>query len=342
MKSYQIKDLSLPYELRALRPQNLQVDSQILRGNPLADPASRQSYFLVPQDESGPLPLVVHLCGYFSTSYDGFVPKTLQSNFVQKLDEKTHNKSIPPAIHFFLEANTFWGGSQFINSEGCGLYRDYFFNEVLVAIEENFNDGIVWEQSWLMGGSSGGYGALTLIADPASPFVNALAVAPDSFFELSLLPEIYQAAPELQKWKSWQSLRLAIQKGEIQEKKSFFNLMNVIAMAHCYSPREAFHGDFMDFPIDLKSGKLNVELWQQWKSHDPLEFLKHKKQFLKNKYIHLDVGLYDQYHLQFGARQVYELLKQLGVKSNLTEYSGNHFGLSQRRLDFLETLKGES
>ena len=338
MKKNRLEQFELPYTLKKHSFYNLIVESQALKGNPLGDPAIRHNYVLVPRGEHQSLPVVFHLSGYFSTGYQNFSVKTLNQNFAQKLDELASQKKIAKAVHVFVDASTYWGGSQFINSAGCGNYSDYLIKDLYVAVTENFPVSTKPQYTCVMGGSSGGYGALALVSAKSSPFGVAFATAPDSYFDASLLPEIFAAAPELLKYKNFDQLKKVIEAGEIQNKKSFFNLVNVVAMSHCYAPKKSFKRKFIEFPIDLHTGEVNKSLWKQWLKHDPVHFLKARKSNLKNKVIHLDVGKYDNFSLQFGARQIVKTLKSSGVRQTYTEFPGNHFGLSERRLGFLEKL----
>ncbi|MCJ8275875.1 MAG: esterase family protein, partial [Bdellovibrionales bacterium] len=115
--------------------------------------------------------------------------------------------------------------------------------------------------------------------------------------------------------------------------------MNVIAMAHCYAPSTSFKRDFLEFPVDLYSGEVDKKLWAQWEKHDPVKFLAKRGKKLKGKEIFLDVGKYDNFSLQYGTRQIAQVLKKQKVKHHYSEFSGNHFGLTKRRLHFLAQLK---
>ena len=339
MTSGELQDIHLPLSLKEHRVFNLIIHSQVLRKNPLGDPGTRHNYLLVPKKLKGAFPLIFHLSGYLSTGYQSFEKKPFGANFVEKIDCGVGLKKYPKAIHVFVEACTFWGGSQFINSPGCGLYENYILKELFTSVNKHFELAKQNLKRCVMGASSGGYGALSLVSSKKSPFGVALAVAPDSFFEASLLPELFKAAPELIKHKSFSGIRKKITKGDFQNKKFFFSLVNTIAMGHCYSPKEAFKKDFLDWPIDLYNGRLKPKRWRQWLENDPLFFLKRRKEWLKGKRIYLEVGEHDNFSLQFGCRQIAGLLKTLRVKHELTEFPGDHFGLSERRLLFLEKLK---
>jgi hypothetical protein len=338
MAQFDLESFSIPYELKEHRFLNLRVESAALRGNPLGDPSLRHNYVLIPLGEGSQWPVVFHLSGYFSTGYNCFQVKSLNENFIQKLDRLTFEKKIKPMVHIFVEATTYWGGSQFINSVGCGKYSDYLLRDLYPSVLKAVPVSSSPKKTYVVGGSSGGYGALSLISQKDSPFGVAFATAPDSFFEASLWPELLRAAPELLKYKKISNIKKMITAGEIQERKSFFNLANVIAMAHCYSPAKAFQKDFIDFPIDLYTGEIKSSLWKEWLKHDPIHFLKKRKKHLVGKNIHLDVGQYDNFNLQMGTRQIVKVLREAKVKHSYTEFPGNHFGLSERRLLFLQNL----
>lgn len=338
MSKHQQHPLDLPYALKSHRAVNLQVESQALAGNPLGDPTLRHNYVLEPLQGEGPFPVVFHLSGYFSTGYHNFQAKTLNTNFVQDIDVQVALKKAPRCLHIFVEADTYWGGSQFINSAGSGAYADYILRDLVPAVQSEFPVSTKQSQWCVMGGSSGGYGSLSLISEKRSPFGLAFATAPDSFFEASLLPELFKAAPEIAKYKNFSQIKKKLAVKEMQDKKSFFNFINIVAMAHCYAPASSLKKDWMDWPIDLYTGRVNQALWKKWLKKDPIHFLKGRSEQLAGKEIFLDVGTYDNFSLQLGTRQIAELLKSQGVRQHFNEFPGGHFGLRARRLLFLERL----
>jgi enterochelin esterase-like enzyme len=338
MSTAKLINLQLPFELKAHEVQILEIQSRVLEKNPLGDPSVRQNYVLIPKGKGESWPVIFHLSGYFSTGYQSFYLKTLSDNFVQKLDQGVLDGNFPKAIHVFVEATTFWGGSQFINSAGCGKYSDYILKELVSQVISLLPASSKSKDWCVMGASSGGYGALHIVSQ-SEQFSLASSVAPDSYFQASLLPEIFEAAAELNKYKSFKEIKKLLKKDELQDKRSFFNLMNVIAMAHCYAPANTIKKDFIDFPVDLYTGEVDKKIWSAWEKHDPIHFLKKRNKTLKGKEIFLDVGKYDNFSLQYGTRQIAQILKQQKVKNHYTEFSGNHFGLTKRRLVFLAELK---
>ena len=92
-------------------------------------------------------------------------------------------------------------------------------------------------------------------------------------------------------------------------------------MGLCYAPlgKENIH-----WPLDKKTGVFKKEVWKKWKKHDPLEFLKKRK--FRGKF-YVEAGCYDEYQLQWGARQISKILK-----CPYKEFEGGHFHLSKDTL----------
>lgn len=306
---------------------NLTLESQVLKKNPLKDTNIRSNFVLVPRQDKR-VPVIFHLSGYFGNGYHSFNYKTLEENFPQMIARLTAAKKIPMALHVFVDAMTSIGGSQFINSEGCGRYSDYIQKELTNAVMNEFS---VQEGSkhWaVMGSSSGGYGALHHVSQKDSPFGIAIAIAPDSYFESSLLPELYNMARYLAAYKNVVQLKRALTLKEIQKQKNSFHIFNALAMSLCYG--KVKRGE-IEFPINLETGLLNSRVWKSWKQKDPVVFLQKNRQYLKNKQICLDVGSYDEFSLYFGTRQIRDVLKKNRINCTYSEFEGGHFGLSARK-----------
>lgn len=336
MASFEVSEHKTPYSLSNFNTTVLTVNSARLKGNPLKDSALRPNYVLSPLKAAKKLPVVFHLSGYFSTGYQSFHTRSLENNIIQSIDQLTGKAKIPKAHHVFVDAMTAFGGSQFINSPGQGKYGDYITEELCPAVFKSYS--VDSKKCCVFGASSGGYGALHLVSGKKNPFNLAVAIAPDSFFEASLLPELFQMAPQLREYRSLAEIRKLMDSGELQEKRHFFSLMNVIAMALSYSPASALKGKMIKLPVDLESGKVDGSLWKTWLEKDPVRFLEKRKADLKGKTVYLDVGKYDNYSLQFGTRQIADILKKQKVKTIYNEFSGTHRGLSKRRLVALQWL----
>ncbi|NUN05630.1 MAG: enterochelin esterase [Bdellovibrio sp.] len=325
------------YELAHFSVETLKVVSSKLKNNPLNDPTTRFNPLLVPHSK-GPSPVAIVLGGFSGNASFYVNAKFNERNPAQVIDQAYARGEAPAALYVFVDALTTWGGSQFINSAATGNYEDYIVQELVPALRKLSavsQDPTDW---CICGGSSGGYGALHLGSKYPELFGRVAAIAPDSFFEASLLPEFYHALPLWDKYQG--SARKALEElrnGRLMKNKNWHSLLNAFGMAACYCP-EGISGDFK-FPLDIKTGEKIPELWQRYLRHDPLHFLPERVSGLqKLAGIYLDVGTKDNFHLQYGARQISKILKDQQILHDYVEFDGNHFDIGDRRIEVWKWL----
>jgi S-formylglutathione hydrolase FrmB len=261
-----------------------------------------------------------------------------EANAVQVIDQALTRGEAPEALYVFVDALTSWGGSQFINSTATGAYEDYLMTELIPAVKNKYTVHKSPEHWCITGGSSGGYGALQLGSSHPHVFGKVAAIAPDSFFEASLLPDLYQALPL---WSKYQESGLKaleeLRNGRLMKNKNWHSLINAFGMAACYAPKGS-HGDF-EFPLDAKTGQKKPEIWKRYLEKDPLTFLPQRIPALKSlSGIYLDVGNRDNFHLQYGVRQIVNILKKENIDHEVVEFDGTHFDISERRIEVWKWL----
>lgn len=312
----------------------LVVKSEVLKKNPLKDSTTRFNPILIPKNNSGKLPIVFVLSGFAGHPAKYMSPRFHEDNFIQELDQLIAANKAPLAYYVFVDAYTFWGGSQFINSNGMGRYEDYIVKELLEQVVAYFQ--IDSKKVCAFGGSSGGYGALSLARSYPDLFNYIGAIAPDSFFEASLLPEIRENLIKLEQNGGLESVQKKFKEDQFVKKRDSFGIANIIAMGLCYATTkdEPFK---IKWPIDLRTGELIEKNWKLWLKHDPIEFLKNAP-LNKSQKFYLDVGIYDQFQLQYGTRQIADILKSKKVEVRSGEFVGNRFDISSRRSDFFAWL----
>ena len=297
----------------------------MLAQNPLGDSPTRRHILLVPKSMRKECSVVFILSGFLSNGPGYFNLKQLnEPNFPQTLDN--NYDKIPNAVYVFVDALSSLGGSQFLNSPAVGKFEDHIIQELVPFIESNFcNDHNLWT---IMGGSSGGYGALHL-ASKYPLFKNVVAIAPDSFFEACYLPDLYKACPFIKKEGLVNIVKL-IQKQKIQD----MSVIHAVAMSACYAgDRE------LEFPIDLDTGQLKASVWKRWKSFDPVTFLCERKDVIKTwNSVFIECGRLDEFSLQFGAYRIWQILKDYNFKLHYEEFEGGHFDISKVRIKALQTL----
>jgi enterochelin esterase-like enzyme len=331
---YSLFQLALPTVAADFVLFNLQVESKVLQSARLQE-SPRKHHFVLQSRKKKPTMVVVHLSGYFGNGPQGFQQKTLEEIFPQQLMSLTQRGKISSALHVFVDGMTAWGGGQFINSDLFGRQSDHLQLELVPLLKSVFP--LDAKTPWIvMGASSGGYGALHHVSLPKSPFQTAIAIAPDADFATSLLPDFYKIAPHLKALSTVTQVQKALQSGDLQKKKNFFQLINALAMTGCYSKTGS--NSKLQFPVDLNSGELQNSVWSQWKQKDPVYFLQKRAAHLKKKTIYLEVGEYDDFCLYFGARKIRDVLKHKKVKTIYNEFPGTHFGLNERKLKALQWL----
>lgn len=310
--------------------ESLVINSDVLKGNPLGDPTERVIPVLMPKNQADNMPVVFLLAGFAGNSPFYFNGKFNEENAVQEIDRLTSEKRAPLALYVFVDALTSWGGSQFLNSKAVGRYEDYIMQEIVPSIRHHYQVSKRADRWCVMGGSSGGYGAIQLSSKYPDIFGVVAAIAPDCLFEVSLMNDLYLALPYLETKKSFKAIFQDLKSGKLKKIKNSFQVLNAVGMSACYSPTGK--GLEAEFPLSKKDGTLIPTVMRKWKQHDPLVFLKKREKNVKRlKGFFLTAGKFDQFHLQYGARQMHQLLKAMKVRHQYEEFDGTHFDLSSRR-----------
>jgi enterochelin esterase family protein len=339
MMDQQLVENLFTFEPQHFSVQTLVVESAALAGNPLDDPARRRNPVLVPKatPPSDGWPVVFMLSGFTSNGTTAFNVKTFEDNLPQSLDRAMTAGAAPEAVYLFCDAMTSWGGSQFINSAGTGRYEDYVAKELPAALRAMLPVAKLPRRWAVMGGSSGGYGALHLATRYPEVFGYALALAPDGFFEASLLHEILTALPTLKALGGIRGIGVELARGNLLRRKDSHVVLNTIAMGLCYSP-DGQGG--VEFPVDFETGIVIERAWAKWLKHDPVRFLAERAENVKKvERFYLDVGNRDQFQLQYAARQMRDVLVSKDARVDYSEFDGGHFDLSARRPEAWKWLR---
>ena len=227
MNTFEVLPHLQTFPLKNFRIETLQINSQALHNNPLGDSSVRLTPVLVPRDYVSPnnpsqtpsWPVVFVLAGFSGNAPFYFNAKFNELNAVQIIDRANMEGQAPSAFYVFVDALTSWGGSQFINSSAVGNYQDYIIQEIVPAIKQHYPVSSQAADWAIVGGSSGGYGALQLSSQFPDIFGHCLAIAPDSFFTASLLPDLYAALPYWEKQKNARKILEEVRSGKIQKRR---------------------------------------------------------------------------------------------------------------------------
>jgi enterochelin esterase-like enzyme len=319
------------HRLKHFGVQTLHVKSSALEGNPLGDPCLRTHPVLVPRTSPPKegFPVVFVLSGFTGNGTQAFNVKTFEPNQPELLDQARDRGEAPAAIFVFVDAMTFWGGSQFINSTGTGRYEDFVAKETVDAVLEHLPSAKTADRWCVTGGSSGGYGALHLASRFPERFGYCAAIAPDSFFEASLLTGMMTGLAMIAKIGGVEAVKRELQEGKLTRRKDYHVVLDTIAMGLCYAP-DGRGG--VDWPIDPQTGVVIPDKFARVKEWDPVVFLeKRTEQVRKLKGVFLDVGMRDQFFLQYGSRQIKQLFERSKIPLTYSEFDGTHFEIGERR-----------
>nr|WP_269330207.1 alpha/beta hydrolase-fold protein [Kineosporia babensis] len=312
-------------------------ESECLRHNPLGDPFRRTVEVHLPPgyDESRSYPVVYWLSGFGARPTLATRPYAFGSAPIRRLHQAMLEGSVPAALLVVPDCTTAFGGSQYIDSPGCGAYAQYLA-EVVDVVDHRFATVPGWRARAVAGKSSGGYGAL--IAGMTSPlFGSVLAHSPDAGFEhcyLPLLPSVLDhlgAAGGLE--------HLLAQRESGPHDASFMVAMSLVAMGVCYSSRAGLTAG-QAFVCDPVTGRFRDEVWQQWLRHDPVRMVADHVHALSSlALLHIDVGQRDEYGMHWGARALHATLEQHGLPHRYREHAGGHHGIEHVVVEALAALK---
>ena len=176
-------------------------------------------------------------------------------NVLELVDALFADEGCPPALVVFVDAWTSYGGSQFLDSPAVGNYHTYLCDEVVPFVDARYRTLPGAAHRGIAGKSSGGYGAMVTPMLRPDLFGALATHAGDALFELCYLPDFRDAVRALRDaydgsfdafWKDFRS-RPAF------TKSTDFPLLNIYAMAACYSANE---DGTIDLPFDTATGEL--------------------------------------------------------------------------------------
>ena len=320
------------------RLDRLTVDSEILAGNPLGDPARRPLYvYSSPAVVSGAATDVaaVYVLQGFVGQLDMWLARApFEPTFVERLDAMFTGPEPPvrDAVVVFVDAWTSIGGSQFVNSSAVGDYADYICEELVPFIDATYPTAPLPRQRALTGQSSGGYGAMVLAMRRPDIFGALVSHAGDALFEACYLTDFPKVARALRDHfdGSLETFWRRFAERERFDFARFGLVLNTYAMACAYSP-DPERPTRPQLPFEPSTGRLLPEVWERWLEHDPVRMIPAHAQALRGlAHIHIAAGRGDEWYLDLGAQAVSEELERAGVEHRLELFDGAHGGLRYR------------
>jgi pimeloyl-ACP methyl ester carboxylesterase len=320
-----------------------ELQSPALESNPLGDPARRQlRVYLPPGYGEGDkrYPSVYFLHAFANSGASWMNASAFSLSVLDRLDALISAGEIPPVIGVFPDGWTSLGGSQWINSDAIGRYRDYLTKDVLGFVDRTFRTLPKAASRAVLGHSSGGYGAMVMGRYHPELFAHVGSHAGDCYFEYCYMPDLPKAAGALLKAGGVEAWFQDFKKRtkETKPRGDDFTVINVLAMAAAYSPKKGEPLN-IELPFDLQTARVKLDVWNRWLVHDPVRFVpKFLDAFRKLKSVFIDCGTRDEYNLRWGARMLADEFKVSGAELCHEEFEDSHSGLAyrfERSLGFL-------
>lgn len=304
------------------------VRGEVLRGNPLGDPAERRLPVYLPpgyEASADKYPVIYFLAGFGGGGVYGLGETLWEENIPQRVERLIAAGAIRPLIVVLVDCTTRLGGSQYINSTATGRYEDHVVQEIVAHVDARYRTRADREQRIVMGHSSGGYGATVLAMRHPDVFGIAVDHAGDKYFELCYRRDFPPAVAALARYEHSAARFLAgFPHPPAERGGDWFALVSMLAMASCYSPDPAAPLGFA-LPFDEYTAELEREVWECWLAHDPVELVAAHAAALRSLRLYfLDCGRRDEYHLQYGARVYRQRLRSHGIPHVYEEFDGGH------------------
>jgi hypothetical protein len=316
------------------RIDELEIDSEALKGNALGDPHVRPLWVYTPpgydEEPDRRYPSVYVIQGLTGQLDMWRNREWFRPNYPELVDELFGSGEAPPVLVAFVDCWTSLGGSQFLNSPGTGRYQDFLCDEAVTFVDDRYRTIADRDHRGIQGKSSGGYGALVVPMMRPDVFGALASHAGDALFEACYLPDIRVAARALRDeyGGSYERFWDDVRSRPFGTKDSDGELMNAWCMAACYS---AEHDGSITLPFDIATGKLIDEVWERWLEKDPVRMVpKHAEVLRSMRGIWIDAGRKDEYFLDNGAVAVSKELEAVGVEHTLELFDAGHMSIGYR------------
>jgi S-formylglutathione hydrolase FrmB len=208
-----------------------------------------------------------------------------------------------------------------VDSPVSGSFELYVVRDVVAHVAEHFPTIAVPESRGILGYSSGGVGAWNIGSSHPETFGALAMLSGDCLLDVTHKPMLYEYLDSV--WPEAPN-------GPIEG--NFLSEL-VYAYSACYSPNPGNPPFFVDLPIEFPTGELVVEAWERWLRFDPVVNWRSRLENLRKlSGILLDVGVSDDYELQWGHRLLSHHLGGAGITHEATENEGDHGGRSRERV----------
>jgi S-formylglutathione hydrolase FrmB len=298
--------------------------SELLRSNPLGDPAERPLWVYLPPGYPGQAqryPSVYLLPGYGGSVASWRNQPTYGQPVLEMIDEAFASGQAPPAVVVCVDGWTRYGGSQYIDSTGTGRYQSYLCDEIVPHVDGRYRTIASRDHRAVLGKSSGGFGALVAVMLRPDVFGGCASHAGDAFYEMVYQPYMPQIVRSLRAWDGdihawWADFRARCPDAQPSDRI----LEYVLGLAACFSPGA---DGAPQLPVDTRTGEMRQDIWRQWLDWDPVRMIpRYAGQLRSLRGIWIDAGSADEFYLDLGAQALRRALGTIGITGD-----GLHFDI---------------
>ena len=306
--------------------------------NRLGDPTEREILVHIPKQgfdamiREEKLPVVVYLAPYTSSGLGRAGWKSFSETLPQRF-ERICNEGGKPAILVLVDSFTSLGGNQFVDSPILGNWAKWLSEDLQEELSNRYPVNGTWK---LIGKSSGGYGALMLPMLYPKKWTDISCHSGDCGFDLMFKPLLPETLTRVKKSGGIDRFLREVKSGKKISGSDFHSLM-MLAMAASYAPSEPSEGSEygIELPVDYHTAELDENAWKEWLRFDPLENVEELVKAYSNlNSVYIDVGIWDQYHIQYGLRRLHKSLIEQGIEKvtdyTYEEFEGTHSGIEDR------------
>ena len=294
----------------------LVVESELLAGNPLGDPATRPLWVYRPPgvelDHPKPLPAVYVIQGYTGAAPMWHNRAPFRPTFPEATDALFAGATVPPCIVVFVDAWTAYGGSQFVDSPATGRYHSYLCDEVVPFVDGRYRTLASAAHRGITGKSSGGFGAMITPMLRPDLFGGLASHAGDALYELCYIQGFGKVVRALREYDgSYERFWEDFASRPPMSKETDGDLVITYGVAAAFS---ADADGTVRLPFDLRTGRLVDDIWERWLAWDPVRMVPAHADALRGlRAIYLDGGTRDEWYLELGALAFRDALAEIGV-----------------------------
>lgn len=308
--------------------EELTIESEALRGNPLGDPHVRRLWVWTPPgyDPEGDHEYV---SVYVLQGYTGELEMwrnrlAFRPTFPELLDREA-----PGCLVVFVDAWTSVGGSQFVDSAGAGRYHTYLCDELVPFVDARFRTSGVRA---LAGKSSGGYGAAVTAMLRPDLFAGFASHAGGGLFEVTIRPFFRVAARALRDRYDGSVERFVAELRAGPAPLAHPDDIHILLQWGFAAAYSAAEDGTIRLPYDVATAEVVPELWDRWLEWDyPSLVPRHADALRGLRAIYFDAGARDEWFVDLTMEWMRRRLSALGVRDVHVElFDATHAAIEYR------------